>query len=122
MKYADRHTTRSNQPLHDQIENIKRIYSANKPEETGFYKYYVIIHSMDAGILKNPEYQAYLSELAEVKSISFIISVDNIKAGMLWSEQMLDRFGFVGVELNTYEDYYYDLEYQAPLFSLKNDN
>ncbi len=111
MKYADKSTTRSNQPLHDQIENIKRIYSANQPEESGFYKYYVIIHSMDAGILKNPEYQAYISELAEVKSLSFIISVDHIKAGMMWSEQMLDRYSFIGVELNTYEDYDFELEY-----------
>ena len=77
---------------------------------------------MDAGILKNPEYQAYISELAEIKSIQFIISVDNIKAGTLWSEQMLDRFGFIGVELNTYEDFDFEFEYQSPLFSFKNDN
>jgi hypothetical protein len=48
--------------------------------------------------------------------------VDHIKAGMLWSEQMLDRFGFIGVEVNTYEDFEYELEYQSPLFSFKNDN
>lgn len=77
---------------------------------------------MDAGILKNPEYQSYLSELSEIKYITLIISVDHIKAGMLWSEQMLDRFGFIGVEINTYEDFEYELEYQSPLFSFKNDN
>jgi hypothetical protein len=64
----------------------------------------------------------YLSELSEIKYITFIISVDHIKAGMLWSEQMLDRFGFIGVEINTYEDFEYELEYQSPLFSFKNDN
>jgi len=77
---------------------------------------------MDTGILKNPEYQSYLSELSEIKFITLIISVDHIKAGMLWSEQMLDRFGFIGVEINTYEDFEYELEYQSPLFSFKNDN
>jgi len=43
--------------------------------------------------------------------LSFIISVDHIKAGMMWSEQMLDRYSFIGVELNTYEDYDFELEY-----------
>jgi len=35
---------------------------------------------------------------------------------------MLDRFGFIGVELNTYEDFDFEFEYQSPLFSFKNDN
>ena len=63
-----------------------------------------------------------MSELSEIKYITFIISVDHIKAGMLWSEQMLDRFGFIGVEVNSYDDFEYELEYQSPLFSFKNDN
>lgn len=41
---------------------------------------------------------------------------------MLWSEQMLDRFNFIALEVNTYEDYDIELEYQSPLFSFKNDN
>lgn len=51
-----------------------------------------------------------------------IVSVDNIKAGIMWSEQMLDKFNFIGFELNTFEDYYCELDYQSPLFSFKNDN
>ena len=57
-----------------------------------------------------------------MNSIKIVIAVDHIKAGMLWSEQMLDRFNFIALEVNTYEDYDIELEYQSPLFSFKNDN
>lgn len=72
--------------------------------------------------MKNEDYQRCLSELAEVRGICLIVSIDNIKAGMMWSEQMLDRFNFMAVEVNTFEDYDTELEYQSPLFSFKNDN
>lgn len=35
---------------------------------------------------------------------------------------MLDRFNFMAVEVNTFEDFDYEVEYQSPLFSFKNDN
>lgn len=63
-----------------------------------------------------------LSEIANVPGIRLIVSVDNIKAGMLWSEQIVDKLNFMCVEVNTFEDYDIELEYQSPLFSFKNDN
>ena len=107
---------------HDHVEHIKRIFSNFKPEETNFSKYHVIIHSMDAGSLKNEDFQSYISELAEVSGLSLIVSVDHIKAGMMWSEQMLDRFNFIALQIDTFEDFDCELEYQSPLFSFKNDN
>ncbi len=35
---------------------------------------------------------------------------------------MLDKYMFVALECNTFDDYDVELEYQPPLFSLKNDN
>jgi hypothetical protein len=63
-----------------------------------------------------------LSQIAATENINIIVAVDHIKSGMLWSEQMLDRFNFIALEVNTYEDYDIELEYQSPLFSFKNDN
>jgi hypothetical protein len=51
-----------------------------------------------------------------------IATVDHIKAGMMWSEQMIDRFNLMALQINTFEDYDFELEYQSPLFSFKNDN
>ncbi len=77
---------------------------------------------MDAGQLKNEEFQNQLSQIAAIDQVNIIVTVDHIKSGMLWSEQMLDRFNFIALEVNTYEDYDIELEYQSPLFSFKNDN
>ncbi len=41
---------------------------------------------------------------------------------MLWTEKMLDLLNFIAFEVNTYEDYEKEIEYQPPLFSLKDDN
>lgn len=51
-----------------------------------------------------------------------IASVDHIKSGMMWNEQVLDRFDFLGIEVNTFAHYDNELHYQSPLFSFKNDN
>ena len=88
--------------IHDQIEFIKRTFETYKPNQYDFQKYFIVIHSMDIGTLKNDEWQKYLSELASVDAIQMIVSVDNIKAGIMWSEQMLDRFNFLGFEVNTF--------------------
>lgn len=77
---------------------------------------------MDAGQLKYEEFQNQLSQIAAIDNVNIIVTVDHIKSGMLWSEQMLDRFNFIALEVNTYEDYDIELEYQSPLFSFKNDN
>ena len=84
---------------------IKNIFNSFNHEEFNFKRYHVIIHSIDAGALKNEDWQLYLSEIADVKSISLIVTVDHIKSGMMWSEQMLDRFNFIAVEVNTFEDF-----------------
>eukprot|EP00347_Sterkiella_histriomuscorum_P014737 403359737 len=108
--------------VHDQIEELKRIFNNISNQNDKFSKYYIVIHSMDAGPLKNPEWQKYLSELANVRGISMIVTVDHFKSGIMWSDMLLDRFNFYSFQLDTFEDYDTELEYQAPLFSTKNDN
>jgi len=71
------------------IEFIKRklsMYSRNK-DVTPLV---VMIHSMDMGVLKSQEWQEMLGELATCKKLSFVISVDNIKSGVLFTDQLLD--------------------------------
>ena len=46
----------------------------------------MIIHSMDVGVLKGQEWQEMLGELASVEMLRFIISVDHIKAGVLFTD------------------------------------
>ena len=122
LKNADKQSTRSTQSIYDQVDQIKRLFSGFSSIESNHVNFNIVIHSMDAGLLKNEEFQNQLSQIATTDSIKIIIAVDHIKSGMLWSEQMLDRFNLIALEVNTYEDYDIELEYQSPLFSFKNDN
>ena len=63
-----------------------------------------------------------LADIASLAGVRLIASVDNIKAGMLWSEQLIDKFNFMSLKVDTLQDYDTELEYQSPLFSFKNDN
>ncbi|TNV78862.1 hypothetical protein FGO68_gene498 [Halteria grandinella] len=123
LKYAAvKKTTMS---LNDQIENIKQVFrNISEPENGEAYKknYVLLIHSLDIGALKNDEFQQQIAEIAEIPYVSLIVSVDHIKAGMMWSEQMIDRFNFMALQVNTFADYDVEQEYQSPLFSFKNDN
>ena len=68
--------------------------SMMKQDSHNTTKLYVIIHSMDLQSLKNEEWQNYLSEIANLNGIRFIVSVDHIKSAAMWNDQMLDRFNF----------------------------
>ena len=57
---------------------------------------------MDLAHLKNEEYQHYLSEIATIKDISFIISLDHIKTSGLWNDQMLDKYNFYCIQVDTF--------------------
>ncbi len=83
---------------------------------------YIVIHSMDVGQLKNTEWQNYLSEISELRRIALIVSLDHIKGATVWNEQMLDKFQFCSIEVNTFADYDMEYDYQGALFSEKSDN
>jgi len=108
--------------LPDQLDIIKRVFCHINEEEAGFRRYTIVIHSMDTAGLKHEDYQHMLAEIASLSGVRLIVSVDNIKAGMLWSEQLIDKFNFMCLQVDTLQDYDTELEYQSPLFSFKNDN
>lgn len=78
------------------IEYIKRtqIEFASR-DEVEQPKVVIFIHSMDIGVLKGQEWQEMLGELATCPLTRFVISVDNIKSGVLFTDQLLDQFSFV---------------------------
>lgn len=63
----------------------------------------VCIQSMDMGVLKGQEWQELLGELSSLGLLRFVISVDNSKAGVLFTDQLLDQYNFVCMQLDTYE-------------------
>jgi len=66
---------------------------------------------MDMGVLKGQEWQEMLGELATVKMLRFIITVDNSKSGVLFTDQLLDQYNFVCLSLDTFEVFEDELEW-----------
>ena len=90
-----------------QLEFVKRILNQNiERDNIGTTAPLVIfIHSIDMGMLKGSEWLDMLAELAQLSLIRFVISVDNIKAGVLFTDSLVDQFGFVCVQMDTFSDY-----------------
>ena len=85
-------------------------------------KLVIFIHSLDMGTLKGQEWLDMLAELAECQLLKFVISLDNSKAGVLFTDQLVDQFGFVSMQIDTFEEYENEMMWQPDLFSAKNDN
>ena len=54
--------------------------------------------------------------------LKFIITVDNIKSGVLFTDQSLDSYNFVCLQMDTFADYDKEVEHLPPTYSAKNDN
>eukprot|EP00347_Sterkiella_histriomuscorum_P017627 403348615 len=106
----------------NQLTQIKQLLDEIRPSEYDFQKICLVIHSMDIGQLKNKDWQLFISELVASENIMLITSVDHIKSNMLWSDKILDNYNFYSIQIDTFEDYDVELDYQPPLFSYKNDN
>ena len=78
----------------DQFEYVKRTLN-NIDDSHGFKHLYLVIHSMDMGALKSAEWQAQLAELATCKALKLIVSLDHIKAGVMFTDHQMDNFNFV---------------------------
>ena len=64
-----------------------------------------------------------LGELANCDKLRFIVTVDHLKASVIFTEHQMDNFNFVCRQIDTFMlDYEYELMYQPELFSAKNDN
>lgn len=51
-----------------------------------------------------------------------VLTIDNCKASVLFNDKLLDLFNFAMFQMDTYEEYSTEVEYQPNLFSQKNDN
>ena len=60
---------------------------------------------MDCGIFKRQEWQEVLYELSQCKMLKMIFTVDNAKSGVLFTDQSLDCYNFVCLQMDTFESF-----------------
>lgn len=107
----------------EQIEEIRRVMNklGDTPSLKGAYLL-IVIHSLDMGQLKQPKALETLALLAACKHIRLVVSLDNCKAGVLFTDRLLDSFNFVNFQMDTFEEFGDECSYQPSLFSQKNEN
>ena len=64
---------------------------------------------MDLGVLKGNEWQEMLGEISACKKIRFVVTLYNIKSGVLFTDQLLDQYNFVAMQLDTFEPFCHEL-------------
>ena len=68
--------------------------------------YFVVcIHAIDGAGFKRQEWQEILYELAVCKMIKLIVTVDNVKAGVLFTDMSLDCYNFACLQMDTFEKF-----------------
>lgn len=97
--------------LHEQTMYIHKILN-NQTLTSSFEKLYLIMPSMDAGVFKNDEFQEYLSKLVTHERIALIASVDHIYSSTIWNETALKNFNFVFFQVDTFEGFDLEKDYQ----------
>mmetsp|Transcript_39548 Transcript_39548/g.51807 ORF Transcript_39548/g.51807 Transcript_39548/m.51807 type:complete len:127 (-) Transcript_39548:404-784(-) len=107
-KPANRVTARwSKASTTETMEYIKRKlhFNSDQYEEEDVPPLVLCILGIDMGVLKGQEWQEMLGELASCKKIRFVVTVDNIKSGVLFTDQLLDQYNFVCLQMDTFEDF-----------------
>ncbi len=76
---------------------------------------YIVIHNIDGTCLRDSDVQYRLSELATVKNIHFIASVDHINSALLWDQLQNISFKWIYYEMNTFKPYTDEIMFENSL-------
>lgn len=74
------------------------------------------------GQLKSADSILMLAALTKTDKLKLIVSLDHVKSGILFSDLLLDQFNFVALQVDTFAQYTYEMDYMPSLFSAKNEN
>lgn len=71
---------------------------------------YLLVHSIDGLVLRNPEAQTCLSWLAKSPFIALVASMDHINGPSIWKEEDSLRFEWLSQNIDTCEPYTDEIE------------
>ena len=63
-----------------------------------------------------------LAAFARTDKIKLIFSLDHVKSGILFSDMLLDQLNVVSIQVDTFSQFTYEMDYTPSLFSAKNEN
>lgn len=60
-----------------------------------------------------------LADLCSTGKVKIVFSLDHIKSGLLFSDQILDQLNVVCVKMDTYREFDQEMQYMPALFTTK---
>lgn len=66
---------------------------------------YIIIHNIEGEMLRNNKSQSILAQLAAVKTIHLIASIDHINGPLIWDQKKLSRFNYIWYDVTSFLPY-----------------
>lgn len=76
---------------------------------------YILLHNIDGESLRNDDLQYILSQLAIIKQVSLICSLDNLNMPLFWDASLLSNFNFIWHNISTFQSYATEISFKDPL-------
>lgn len=84
-------------------------------------KLYILLNNIDGDSLRNDDLQYMLSEIARIKQVSLICSMDNLNTPVFWDASVLSNFNFIWHNTSTFQSYFTEVSFKDPLSIGKTD-
>lgn len=84
-------------------------------------KLYILLNNIDGESLRNDDLQYMLSQLALIKQVSLICTMDNVNMPIFWDASVLSNFNFIWHNTSTFESYFTEVSFRDPLSIGKTD-
>lgn len=84
-------------------------------------KLYILLHNIDGDSLRNDDLQYMLSQLAIIKQVSLVCSLDNLNMPVFWDASVLSNFNFIWHNTSTFQSYITEVSFKDPLSIGKTD-
>jgi len=63
-----------------------------------------------------------LADLCSTGKVKIVFSLDHIKSGLLFSDQILDQLNLACIKMDTYQDFDQEMQYMPDLFTARNES
>ncbi|XP_034829891.1 origin recognition complex subunit 2 [Maniola hyperantus] len=88
-------------------------------EECGVHLF-VIVHNLDGVMLRSVKAQAMFANLAQLRNVHLIATIDHINAPLLWDHSKLSKFNFTWWDVTTFLPYVEETSFENSLLSQRS--
>lgn len=76
---------------------------------------FLIVHNIEGSMLRNDKAQNVLSQLASIRNLHMIASIDHINTPLIWNNTKLSQYNFVWFDVTTFLPYIEEILFENSL-------